>query len=80
MKETKKENKESQNSILFVSVFESRSRVQKKKRKRKLVFYKETVSTILKKLFYKRIDLFLDNIPETLIIQNLYNILDIKIM
>ena len=64
----KEENEELENSVLFSSIFESRSRVQKKERKRKLVFYEETVSTTSKKLFYKRIDLFSDNILETLII------------
>ena len=54
--------------FFFSSFFEFRSRISKKKRKRQLVFYGEIVSTILKKLFYKRIDLFSDNILETLII------------
>ena len=80
MGETKKENEESENSVLFSFIFESRSRVYKKEEKRKLVFYEETVSTTLKKLFYKRIDLFSDNILETLIIQNLYNISGMRIV
>ena len=66
--------------FFFSPFFESRSRVQKKEGKRKLVFYRETVSTTPKELFYKRIDLFSDNIPETLIIQNLYNISGMRIV
>ena len=80
MRETKKENEESENSVLFSSIFEFRFRVQKKKEKRKLVFYEEIVSTTSKELFYKRIDLFSDNILETLIIQNLYNISGMRIV
>ena len=37
-------------------------------------------STTPKELFYKRIDLFSDNILETLIIQNLYNISGVRIV
>ena len=54
--------------FFFSSFFEFRFRIQKKERKKTLDFYREIVFMTPKELFYKGIDLFSNNILETLII------------